>query len=252
MTSIEVLFTPADFAALPQRNLGDTCCVVFDVLRATSSMVVALANGAEAILPVAEIDEALVARQKNSSVLLAGEREGVRIGTDLTGGSPFDLGNSPREFTPEVVRGRIIVMTTTNGTRALRACLKAEVALAASFLNLGATAEAILKLSPKQLLLICSGTHEQAAYEDVLGCGALCDLLWPHFQAGKVADSAQMARELFLLARHDLEKAVIRSRNSRRLLSIPDLAPDVPFCLRSNVFPLVAKVDQDGWVRRQH
>ena len=252
MTSIEVLFTPADFSALPQRNLGDACCVIFDVLRATSSMVAALANGAEAILPVGEIAEALLARQKNPSVLLAGEREGVRIGTDLTGGTPFDLGNSPREFTPEVVRGKIIVMTTTNGTRALRACLKAEVALAASFLNLGATAEAVLRTNPKQLLLVCSGTREQAAYEDVLGCGALCDLLWPHFQAGKVADSVQMARELFLLSRHDLATALSRSRNARRLLSLPDLAPDVPFCLRRDVFPLAAELSQDGWVRRQH
>ena len=251
MNSIEVLFTPADFTALAQRDLTGTCCVVFDVLRATSSMVAALSHGAQAIVPVAEIGEALVVRQKDASVLLAGEREGVRIGPDLTGGIPFDLGNSPREFTPGIVGGKTIVMTTTNGTRALRACLKAKGVLAASFLNLAATAEAVLKLNPRELLLVCSGTREQAAFEDVLGCGALCDLLWPRFEAGQVADSTHMARALFLHSRDNLSAALSRSRNARRLLAIPELKPDVAFCLRRDSCPLVAGLDKDARIRRQ-
>lgn len=251
MMSLEVLFTPADFASLAQRDLSGACCVVFDVLRATSSMVVALANGATAILPVEEIEEALAARKELPETLLAGERDGVRIGPALTGGLTFDLGNSPLEFTPEIVKGRTIVMTTTNGTRALRACLNAHVILAASFLNMGSTSDAILRSSPEQLLLVCSGTHDQAAYEDVLGAGALCDLLWSPYQGGLVADSAQIARELFLRSRHDLEQAISRSRNARRLLCLPELRPDVAFCLRRDAFPLVAALGQDGLVRRQ-
>src|SRR6185437_5993383 len=98
MKTLEVLFTPADFAALKGRNLSETLCVVFDVFRATSSMVTALANGAEAIVPVSEIPEALAIKERAPGVLLAGEREGVRIDAALTGGTDFDLGNSPREF----------------------------------------------------------------------------------------------------------------------------------------------------------
>src|SRR5689334_12937954 len=120
-TSLEVLFAPAEFVALRERDLRDTVCVVFDVLRATSSMVTALANGAEAIIPVSEIAEALAIQERNPRVLLAGERDGVRIQSALTGGIAFDLGNSPREFTRENVSGKTIVITTTNGTRALRA-----------------------------------------------------------------------------------------------------------------------------------
>src|SRR5437763_16641631 len=122
MKSLEVLFTPADFAGLRSRNLSDTLCVVFDVFRATSSMITALANGASAIIPVAEIPEALAVRQKDPTVLLAGERDGVRIRAHLAGGTDFDLGNSPREFTREKVSRKNIVMSTTNGTRALRSC----------------------------------------------------------------------------------------------------------------------------------
>src|SRR5882762_4456409 len=120
--SIEVLFSPVEFSALSQRNLGRTACVVLDILRATTSMITALANGAEAIIPVAEISEALAIRQQRPEVLLAGEREGLRISPQLTGGVQFDLGNSPREYIAKTVQGKTIVLTTTNGTRALRAC----------------------------------------------------------------------------------------------------------------------------------
>ncbi|HZR21128.1 MAG TPA: 2-phosphosulfolactate phosphatase [Verrucomicrobiae bacterium] len=252
MSSLEVLFTPADFGALSQRDLSQTCCVVFDVLRATSTMVTALWNGAEAILPVQEIADALAARERlGGPVLLAGERAGVRIGPDRSGGTTFDLGNSPGEFTADVVRGKIIVMTTTNGTRALRACLNAQRTFAACFLNLTATAEAIRLAGNPPLLLVCSGTVEQAAYEDILGAGALCDELWPRYQESPVADSAQVAREIYLHARSDLAQALARSRNGRRLLSHPTLHGDVSFCARRDALPLVAELGRDGLVRRQ-
>src|SRR5438034_6231342 len=166
--SIEVLFSPVEFCALSQRNLGRTACVVLDILRATTSMITALANGAEAIIPVGEIAEALAIKQQRPEVLLAGERNGLRIRGDLTGGNDFDFGNSPREFLPEKVRGKTIVMTTTNGTRALRACTRAEPVLIGSFLNLRATVNWLRRELPLHLILICSGTHNQAALEDTL------------------------------------------------------------------------------------
>src|SRR5581483_8625152 len=111
--TLEVLFAPAEFAALADRDLDRTVCVVFDIFRATSTIVTALANGASAIIPVAEIPDALALRHQQPDVLLAGERDGLRIRADLTGGLDFDLGNSPREFTPERVQGKTIVLSTT-------------------------------------------------------------------------------------------------------------------------------------------
>src|SRR5262249_10980727 len=162
------LFTPADFSDLRKSDLQNTACVVFDVLRATSSMVTALANGAEAVQAVEEIPEALAVRKRQPGVLLSGEREGLRISVELTGSVAFDLGNSPREFVSEKVKGKTLVMTTTNGTRALRACATAQLLLASSFLNLTATANFIRSQKPDHLLLVCSGTFYEAAYEDVL------------------------------------------------------------------------------------
>lgn len=249
-SSLEVTFSPAEFEALSRRDLANTLCVVFDVLRATSTMATALSNGAATIVPVADIAEALRLRQQRPEVILAGERNGLRILADLTGSIPFDLGNSPCEFTPEKVRGKTIVMTTTNGTRALRACARAKKVLLGSFLNLRATADSLRRENPPHLLLVCSGTHQEAAYEDVLGAGAFCDLVWPQYLGGAVADSALLARRLFNAEAGDLEGAFGRSRNGRRLLSYPDLREDVAFCARCDVLNSVAAMDKDGAVRR--
>ena len=100
---IDAILSPAELPALAKRDLRDATCVVFDVLRATSTFVTALYNGAKAIIPVSEIAEALALRQKQPDVLLGGERDGVRIRAAQTGGIDFDLGNSPREYTPEMV-----------------------------------------------------------------------------------------------------------------------------------------------------
>lgn len=246
--SIEVLFTPTEFGALASWDLRQTVCVVFDVLRATSTMVTALANGAAAVVPVAEIPEALEFRARQPDVLLAGERGGLRIRAAQTGSLDFDLGNSPREFTPERVRGRTIVMTTTNGTRGLRACAAAREVLVGAFLNLGAIARHLERRRPRDLLLVCSGTLDQAAYEDTLAAGALCDLVWPAYSAGTVADSAHIARDLYRTAAADLAGALRHSRNARRLLAKPELADDVPACLRRDQHPLVARLEADGRV----
>jgi 2-phosphosulfolactate phosphatase len=249
MKSLDVLFTPADFAALKGRKLDGTLCVVFDVFRATSSMVTALANGAAAIIPVGEIPEALAMKEKTPTVLLAGERDGVRIRAALTGGTDFDLGNSPREFTKEKVAGKSIVMTTTNGTRALRSCVHARTVLIGSFLNLQATADCVLRESPENLVLICSGTHEQTAYEDALGVGALCDLLWSQIGQGAVSDSAKMARELYVVAEKDVLAAASKSRNGMRLSGMPELRDDVAFCVQRDVFGFAAELGKDGRIR---
>jgi len=140
-------------------------------------------------------------------------------------------------------------MTTTNGTRALKACGHANRVFVASFLNLGATARAIRNCRPSALLVVCSGTFEEAAYEDVLGAGALCDALWDLFPDLQT-DSAQIAREIYLNSQKDLAQAMARSRNGRRLLSRPELHDDVAFCLRTDAFPLTAELLKDGLVRR--
>jgi len=244
---LEVLFTPAEFATLARRDLGGTACVVFDVLRATSTFVTALHNGAKEIIPVSEISEALEIRKSRPEVLLGGERDGVRISAD---GIDFDLGNSPREYTPGKVRGKTIISTTTNGTRALRTCSGAKTVLAASFVNLGATAEFLRREKFADILLVCAGTGENAALEDTLAAGALCDVLSGGFGAGANSASVESARHAYAQAKSNLAGAMRDSENARRLLENPVLRGDVAFCLQRDICPLVARMDANGAIRR--
>ncbi len=247
--TIDTLLTPAELPALARRDLSGTACVVFDILRATSTFVTALHHGADAILPVCEIAEAVALRRRWPEVLLAGERDGVKIRAAQSGGVDFDFGNSPREFTPERVRGQTIVSTTTNGTRALRACAGAKTVLAASFLNLAATAEFLH--NEKEIILVCAGTGENAAKEDFLAAGALVELLVPRLDARPVLwRAADAARQTFAHFKTDLASAIGSSENGQRLLALPELRDDVAFCAQRDLFNLVARLDADGKLRR--
>lgn len=253
--TLEVLLTPAEWRALSADDLMGTTCVVVDVLRATSAFVTALAHGAEAVVPVASIAEALEWRAKRPDALLAGEREGTRIGAALTGGVEFDLGNSPREFTPERVAGRLIVSTTTNGTGALRACARAARVFIGSWLNFSATVSALMSAlnhapAPKRICVVCAGTGEGAALEDTLLAGALGEALAGAVAGLELEDSAEIARAAFAGVRDSLPAAVCRARNARRLLARPELRDDVAFCLQRDRFPIVAVLDAAGRVRR--
>jgi 2-phosphosulfolactate phosphatase len=101
MNHVEVLFSPAEFQALKDRNLSQTTCVVFDILRATSTIVTALAHGAKSVLAVESIEAALAGKKKHPALLLAGERDGFRIKASQTGSIDFDLAihlaNSPQK-----------------------------------------------------------------------------------------------------------------------------------------------------------
>jgi 2-phosphosulfolactate phosphatase len=249
---IETILTPSELAALAKADLRATACVVFDILRATSTFVAALQNGAQKIIPVREIPEAVALRQQRPDVLLAGERDGVKIRAAQSGGIDFDFGNSPREFTPERIRGRSIASTTTNGTRALRACAGAQSILAASFLNLAATADFLQREKFTGVLLVCAGTGENAALEDVLAAGALADLLATReSHPPALSDATEIARRTYLEAQPDLPAVLDHSQNARRLLAIPELRGDVAFCRQRDIFDLVAEMGVDGAIRRR-
>lgn len=237
--SLEATFTLAELESCARQGLADTVCVVFDVLRATSSIVTALAHGAVSIVPVADIAAALAAQQHRPDVLLAGERDGVRIRAAAGGGVDFDLGNSPREFTPERVRGRTVVMTTTNGTRALRVCAEAGRVLVGAFLNRGALVRTLEQLRPARLLLAGSGTRAGAAFEDALAAGAVVEALKGLYSTGQMGDGALMARELYRRHAGDLAAALALSQNGRRLLARPELREDVAFCAGQDRFDVV-------------
>ncbi len=173
----DAALTPADISRLPERDLSATTCVVFDVLRATSSMITALANGAAEIFPVKTIEEAFALRKKIPDALLGGERHSERI-------EGFDLGNNPFEYT--ALAGMRIISTTTNGTIALRACERAQRVLVGALLNLAALRDELARTNPAEVLLVCAGTFENFALEDAIAAG----LLAAEFPDAELTDAA--------------------------------------------------------------
>ncbi|MCS6976304.1 MAG: 2-phosphosulfolactate phosphatase [Gemmatales bacterium] len=154
----------------PEQLRGGVA-VVIDVLRATTTIVHALAAGCTAVIPVLEVEEArrLKSAEANGKVLLGGERGGKAP-------EGFDLGNSPWEYTPQRCRGRQLILTTTNGTRAIHAALPAERILLAAFVNFTAVAEQLLK-ETRPIHLMCAGTDDDVTLEDALLAGALVEVL---------------------------------------------------------------------------
>ena len=158
---ISVHFTPEEVSP---DDVSRTTAVVIDVVRATSCIVEAIANGASAIFPAVSVDEALRMRALlgRGGALLCGERKGVRI-------DGFDLGNSPAEFTPAAVGGMRLVMTTTNGTKAFAAAAGAKRVLAASFFNLTAVVNAVA--DDGEVVIICAGKEGRFSLDDTVCAG---------------------------------------------------------------------------------
>ncbi len=186
--SFSVSLTPSELS--PECDLHQACSIIIDVLRATSVMATAGRSGVRRIIACENIHTAAqFADQAAIRPLLCGERHCKPI-------DGFDLGNSPAEYTPERVADRDVVLTTTNGTRAVHAAMRSRRLLAASFLNLDATVAAVR--SEPHLQIVCAGTNGQISYEDVLLAGAIVDRLAPpelngSEPSGHIDDSARIA-----------------------------------------------------------
>lgn len=230
---VEVAFTPAELAGV---DLGDRVVVVLDVLRATSTIVEALANGARAVTPVSAIDEAVRVAQSvgREQALLAGERRSLKI-------EGFDLGNSPLEVTRERVTGKLVVLTTTNGTVAVLASEAARRVLIGSYLNLDAVARELGR-DGGPAMIVCSGRERRFALEDALCAGALIR------RTAEIAgeplemnDAARAAVELLGVYGDDLARTFAGTAAGRQLIDA-GLEADLEYCTRVDVHAVVPEL----------
>lgn len=230
--SIRVCLSPA---LLPFYDLTDTIAVVIDIFRASSSMCYGLANGARAIIPVAELDECLSYRK--NGYLLAAERDGRVV-------EGFDFGNSPFSYTRDKVEGQTIVLTTTNGTSAIQRCTGAQAVVIGSFLNITALSD-WLKRQDSHLLLVCSGWKNQFSLEDTIFAGAAVARL--KTTGAILDDAAHAAESLYLEARHNLPAYLSKASHSQRMQHL-DIAEDIAFCLQEDVVTVIPIMKGDTLV----
>jgi 2-phosphosulfolactate phosphatase len=225
---VDVALTPRDLVG---ADLRECCAVVVDVLRASTSIVTALGHGCPQVIPVATPAEARArARALAGAALLGGERDGERI-------PGFDLGNSPLEYTAPRVRGRPVVLTTTNGTRALLAARVAREIAVAAFVNADAVARWAASRH-RDVVVVCAGERDALAIEDVAAAGLVVERLARLLERARLTDAALVARAVGDRYGTDLDRLRADAAWARRLAG-KGYEADLAACLTLAVSPLV-------------
>ncbi|HBH06075.1 MAG TPA: 2-phosphosulfolactate phosphatase [Flavobacteriales bacterium] len=231
MPKLEISYTPENFVVY--KNV-DSIVVVVDVFRATTAMCTAFENGVEAIIPVESVEKAREYQDKG--YLVGAERNGEKL-------DGFDFGNSPFDFMTDRIRGKTIVMTTTNGTRAINLAKNGHKLVIGSFLNLSALADWLGEQN-KNVIILCAGWKGRINLEDTLYSGALTKKLIENGAfnlQSDVEDTGLLAMYSYQLAKDDPNKFLMNSSHRRRLKSL-NLKEDIRYSLSmdlSNKIPIL-------------
>jgi 2-phosphosulfolactate phosphatase len=236
---IDIQFWPSP----PSSNLfPDRVVVVIDILRATSTMVQAILQGALEIIPVATVEEAFQMAKvfPRGSIILGGERESKRI-------QGFDLGNSPKEYVAEKVKGKKLILTTTNGTKAFHFVSSGKDILVGSFFNIGAIAKRCLELD-RDLFIFPSGDEGNFSLEDTVCGGMLIELI---VKKGKkpiaLTDASQCAQILYQRFEGNLLEAFYLSHHGKELIR-RGFREDLDYCARVDITDIVP-IFREGVIR---
>jgi len=224
---IDLAFTPLE---LEKKDLEGRSVVVIDTLRATSTMIVALENGCSAFIPVATVEEARDLAAKNFEFLLAGERRALPL-------EGFRLGNSPRDYRSNTVKGKTVILTTSNGTRALLASRRGAEIFIGSFLNLGALTQRLLDAG-RDILIACAGEKDLFCLEDTVCGGAIIERLEKTGVPISKSDAAKAAKVLYDNCEGDVYGALCDCEWGRYLEGL-GLGKDVRICAQIDSSRLV-------------
>lgn len=230
---ISLSVTPDDV-----RGIGaGTCAIVIDVFRASTTITTAVASGARFFLPVTEVEQAvkLAANYSKNEVVLAGERDCRRV-------DGFQLGNSPREYTREAVGGKVVIFTSTNGTRALAAARDAGTVLVGCFLNFSQVVKVAAGFD--DVAIVCAGNEGRLSLEDFVCAGGMVAKLARKGTA--LDDPAVAARAAFRSIDAGLARALLATEHARRLADM-GFKPDLDVALRLDAVPVVPRM-ADGRV----
>ncbi|MFB0919148.1 MAG: 2-phosphosulfolactate phosphatase [Clostridiaceae bacterium] len=214
------------------EDLENKTVIIIDTLRATSVIVTAMMNGAEEIFPVKEVEEAVIYKERlgnKEDILLGGERRGLKI-------QGFDLSNSPLEFTKEIVDRKTIIMTTTNGTRTMEKCSKADEIIIGSLLN-GSAAGQKAVAGGRDIIIVNSGTKGIFTTDDFITAGFIINSIIESGIHTELTDIADTARMLYI-SNEDIHSAMEGCYHYNYLRSI-GLEEDLKYCLTKDLTDIV-------------
>ena len=217
---LDICLSPAQLSLF---DLKGKVVVIIDVLRATSTINAALANGVKEVIPVSTIEKGL--EYKDKGYIVGAERNGKKYGG-------FDYGNSPFEYMSEEVKGKSVVLTTSNGTRALKMSQAADEIITASFLNVNGVIK-YLKNQAKDIILFCSGWKDRFSLEDTMCAGSIAQGLADSTTTN--ADSTFAAIHLYTSHANNLFEALQKSAHFHRL-SHNGMLKDIEYCVKENTY----------------
>jgi 2-phosphosulfolactate phosphatase len=225
------------------------CAIAIDVLRATTTIAAALNFGAEAIQVFSNFDELLRVSDTwpSEKRIRAGERGGAKL-------DHCDMGNSPRDCTPNQVQGRRLFMTTTNGTRTLQRIQSATVVMASALVNRQAIVKRVMELNPQTLWLVGSGWEGSFALEDTVCAGAIAHQLQHHLQVdlSDLAANDEMvnAIALFQQWQNNLLGLMHIASHGQRLLRLEALE-DLQYCAQLDTLDVLPVQQEPGVLKRE-
>ncbi|MFO7883138.1 MAG: 2-phosphosulfolactate phosphatase [Kosmotogaceae bacterium] len=213
---IDVFFTP-------EEELKSELSVVVDVLRATSVISTLIELGCEKIIPVSTVEEAFRLKKRYPDFLLAGERNSMKI-------SGFDYGNSPLEYDSNI-QEKTLILTTTNGTKAILKSKNCKQVLIGSLLNIDSIIKTITKSSFKTLNIVCSGTNGELSLEDIYCAGMIASNI-----DGNLTDRARLTSAFFSNYKDCPERVLSEISSHGRKLVLSGFAGDTIFCAKINLY----------------
>ena len=222
---VEVCFSPEQYSLF--GNNFDIV-VVIDVLRATSVICTAFHYGVKKIIPISSIEEASIYLKKGFHV--AAERKGEIV-------NGFKLGNSPLTYMNDDLEGQTLVITTTNGTKAIETAKDCKQLLIGSFLNLDALSNYLIQMN-KNVLLLASGWQGKFCLEDTICAGAICDQLLKTNKFDSVNDTTVASKYLFQSAQSNYFGYLKASSHRKRLKKLK-LNEDIKYCLTPNLTDVI-------------
>ncbi len=227
---VEVAFTADE---VQYRDKGNKIGVVIDVLRATTSAVMALKNGCSSFIPITSVEEAreMSKRFEKGTALLGGAKRGVKV-------QDFDLGNSPDDYKEEIVKGKDIIFTSSNGTKAMHQLQSARKVLIASFLNISAVFNELLTLN-NDVLIACSGDFGVFSLGDAVCAGMIVDRLSETLSEGlEKSDTAKVTQILYGVHKKDIRKMLFESEWGQYLVGL-GLGKDIDTCAQIDITSIV-------------
>lgn len=248
---LDVFITP--FFPETENLFKDSFVIMIDVLRAGTSICAAFANGAKEVFPCETTEKAvqIYSNLSKEKRLLGGEKNGIRQ-------SGFDAGNSPKEYSDEAVRGKNVVITTTNGTKTFLKARQARCRIIGAFVNHNAVIEFLKKkidnidddqikanqpaTNQVTINILCAGNNGNLSYEDTICSGSYIDTFMKIYPDAEMTDSAHVAKNLFNLHSAEL-KTFLGSRQHAEYLKTLGFSGDIDVALSYDIYPVVPMVD---------